>query len=143
MNEPTLKQTDFYDITGSTMEENVYLTQALNEEVELIEPNEAEKTETKDFEDIKETVDDELFENILTEMLDTYRAKNHDYGNSFSDLFKEFGMTSVVIRLSDKLNRLKTLCKTQAQVKDEKIEDTLLDLANYSILALMELRKKE
>lgn len=87
------------------------------------------------------TEQEKLFEEILTEMLDTYKAKNHDYGNSFTELYKEYGMTSVVIRLSDKLNRLKTLTKQEAQVKDEKIEDTLKDLANYAVLAVMELRK--
>jgi hypothetical protein len=45
------------------------------------------------------------------------------------------------VRLEDKLNRLRTLNqKEEAAVKDEKIEDTLQDLANYAILALIELK---
>lgn len=49
------------------------------------------------------------------------------------------------IRLDDKLNRLKSLAKNPAQVRDESIRDTLLDLANYAIMTVieMELEKGE
>lgn len=87
--------------------------------------------------------DIEMFKEIVTKMANTYEAKNHDYGNSVHKTYEEFGLTSFLVRLSDKLNRLITLNKVEAQVKDEKIEDTLLDLANYSILALIELKKGE
>ena len=72
-----------------------------------------------------------------------YETKNRDYGNSFSKSFDEYGMTMVCIRLEDKLNRLKSLTvkgNTQ-QVNDESVEDTLLDLANYAIMSLMEINK--
>ena len=69
-----------------------------------------------------------------------YKAKNHDYGDSFGDTFKKLGIISAVTRLSDKMNRLMSLAvKHDAQVKDEKIEDTLLDMANYAIMTLIEL----
>lgn len=45
--------------------------------------------------------------------------------------------------MEDKLNRARTLDKVESEVKDEKIEDTLLDLANYAILAVIELKCKE
>ena len=45
------------------------------------------------------------------------------------------------LRVEDKLNRLKELVKgSQQMVNDESIEDTLMDLANYSIMALIEMR---
>jgi hypothetical protein len=49
------------------------------------------------------------------------------------------------IRLEDKLNRLKALTiKNQSQqVKDESVEDTLMDLANYAIMTVIELQIKE
>lgn len=50
-----------------------------------------------------------------------YRRKNHDYGDSFSKQFEEYGLTSSVIRLEDKFLRLKQLSKNKAQVKDESI----------------------
>ena len=71
-------------------------------------------------------------------------AKNHDYGNSASDLYNKFGLISYIVRMNDKMNRINTLIKREAEVKDEKITDTLLDLANYCLLAVadMELEKE-
>ena len=82
------------------------------------------------------------FEQITDEMFDLYKRKNADYGNSVAKTFDEYGLVSFLVRIEDKLNRISTLTKkssTEQQVKDEKIEDTLLDLANYSIMALIEL----
>ena len=82
------------------------------------------------------------FEQITTNMFDLYKRKNEDYGNSVAKTFDEYGLVSFLVRIEDKLNRVATLTKkstTEQQVKDEKIEDTLLDLANYSIMALIEL----
>lgn len=78
----------------------------------------------------------DTFESILKKMLSTYKAKNKDYGNSFDKTLNEFGLLASVIRMSDKMERIKTLINTEAAVKDEKIEDTILDLANYAVLTL-------
>lgn len=92
----------------------------------------------------------ELHQQILNNMHELYIKKNHDYGDSVHDTYEKYGLVSFLVRMEDKLNRVRTLSKddvkiTDVKVKDEKIEDTLLDLANYSILALMELKldKKE
>jgi hypothetical protein len=77
------------------------------------------------------------FKEITDLMVETYEKKNHDYGNSFDKSVDEFGLVSPAIRLTDKLNRFKTLIKTESKVKDESISDTLLDLANYSILTYL------
>lgn len=84
----------------------------------------------------------ELHKKILNEIHDTYKRKNADYGNSFGEQFIEYGLLSAVIRLDDKMRRLKQLLKNEAQVKDESIRDTLLDLSNYAIMTIMELDKK-
>jgi hypothetical protein len=84
----------------------------------------------------------QLHEQICKELNDIYVRKNADYGNSFGEQYQEHGLVSAVIRLDDKMRRLKSLSKKQAQVKDESIEDTLLDLCNYSIMSVMELRKQ-
>lgn len=68
-----------------------------------------------------------------------YARKNADYGDSFGKSFREYGLTMACIRLEDKLNRIKALTKQEAQVSDESIVDTLMDLANYSIMTLVEL----
>lgn len=78
----------------------------------------------------------DMFESILKKMLSTYKAKNKDYGNSFDKTLNEFGLLASVIRMSDKMERIKTLINTETAVKDEKIEDTLLYLANYAVLSL-------
>lgn len=77
---------------------------------------------------------------ICQKLNQIYKAKNHDYGDSFGDTYKKLGIISAVTRLSDKMNRLVSLAvKYDVQVKDEKIEDTLLDMANYAIMTLIEL----
>lgn len=85
------------------------------------------------------------FKEITNEMFNLYEIKNKNYGDSFSKQFQEYGLTSVCIRLEDKLNRLKSLNKQgkEANTDDESIKDTLIDLANYSVLAIMEISKGE
>ena len=81
------------------------------------------------------------FVSICIEMADLYDSKNWDYGDSFAKSFEEWGMPMTCIRLQDKLNRLSSLTKNSSQkVQDESIEDTLKDLANYSVMTLIELR---
>jgi Nucleotide modification associated domain 1 len=76
---------------------------------------------------------------LLQEIHNTYVAKNIDYGNSFSDQFKEYGLISSVIRMDDKMRRIKQLMNNEAQVKDESILDSVKDLANYAIMTAMEI----
>lgn len=87
--------------------------------------------------------DEELFKKITEDMYELFKRKNTDYGNSAHKTYEEFGLTSFLVRLSDKLNRAITLNKQDAMVQDEKIEDTLMDMANYSILALIEMKKEK
>jgi len=84
---------------------------------------------------------EKAFEEVLAEMLQTFLKKNHDYGNSFAKTFSEFGLVSAVVRMNDKMERLKSLLKAQAKV-DESVRDTLMDLANYSVMTVMELDKR-
>ena len=80
------------------------------------------------------------FMDITTNMAKTYAAKNHDYGNSFDQSLNKFGLIASIVRMNDKMNRFETLASKKAEVKNESVEDTLLDLANYSILTVMWLR---
>lgn len=81
------------------------------------------------------------FVDITHSMAKTYAAKNHDYGNSFEQSCDKFGIIAGVIRMGDKMNRLESLAVKRAEVKDESIKDTLLDLASYSVMTLMWLNK--
>lgn len=88
----------------------------------------------------------DLFCQITDQMTQTYAAKNHDYGGSFSHSMEEFGLIAAVVRLNDKMERLKTFAKLspdQMKVKDESVQDTLLDLANYAVMTLVELKSKK
>lgn len=80
-----------------------------------------------------------IHKNICNYIHELYKDKNADYGDSFSKIFKKHGLLSSVIRLEDKLNRLETLISKPAAVKDESIRDTLMDLAGYAILTVLEL----
>lgn len=84
-----------------------------------------------------------IHKNICDQLHDTYVRKNHDYGNSFSKIYDKFGLLSSFIRLNDKLNRIESLMTKQQQVHDESIEDTLLDMANYCILTIVEMKKQK
>jgi hypothetical protein len=82
------------------------------------------------------------FIDITTNMAKTYAAKNHDYGNSFEQSCNKFGIIAAIVRMGDKMNRLESLAVKKAEVKDESIKDTLLDLASYSIMTVMWLDNK-
>lgn len=79
--------------------------------------------------------------------------KSHDYAND-SDPFANFsqvanmGITSVekgfLVRMLDKMARISNYASVgRLEVLDESIEDTLLDLANYSILLAGYIKSKE
>ena len=76
------------------------------------------------------------FANEAKQCVELYSKKNHDYGNSFDKGMDNIGMAYGVGRIYDKMNRLITLTKKEAQVKDESIDDTLRDLACYSMMML-------
>lgn len=86
---------------------------------------------------------EEHFEGITKELLEIYKKKNHDYGNSWEEELNEFGTMPAVIRIKEKYNRLKTSATKVLKVEDETPEDTLLDIANYCIMTVMWIRDKQ
>lgn len=84
------------------------------------------------------------FKDITDEMNALYERKNHDYGNSFSDTFEKLGAVSAVTRMYDKMNRIVSLVSTKEQkVNDESLRDTLIDIANYAVMTIIELDKRK
>ena len=85
------------------------------------------------------------FEQLANQLIDTQKRKNADYGNSFDQTLDEFGLVASATRMSDKFNRFKSLmrCGSSARVEDEKIEDTLMDLAAYAIMTVEWLKKQQ
>lgn len=110
------------------------------------EPIERPKTEGNILDDldyVNENVTD--FWMLTERMTELYSRKNRDYGNSFDESLDEDGMLNSKIRLNDKMRRFQQLIKEDALVKDESIEDTLMDIANYAIMTIkwMEENKDE
>lgn len=81
----------------------------------------------------------DIHSNICDSLKELYRTKNQDYGDSFSKLRTKYGNVAILIRLNDKLSRAEQLMLNgNQQVKDESIDDTLRDLANYALMELVE-----
>lgn len=82
------------------------------------------------------------------------KAKNADYTGTGDDPFANFTRVEALgvctteqgflTRMVDKLARINSFAqKGELQVKDESVEDTLLDLANYAILFAGYIRSKK
>ena len=85
----------------------------------------------------------EKLEKLLYTALQTYIKENIDYGDNFSKSYQEFGLTAPVVRMSDKVERLKSLTKAETRVKDESKRDTLIDLGNYAFMTVVEMEEDE
>lgn len=90
-------------------------------------------------------------------MIDVTAKKNADYAGAGDDPFNNFRQIGSLIhtedldivavgfltRMSDKFSRIGSfIAKGELMVKDESVEDTLHDLANYSALFAGYLREK-
>lgn len=100
---------------------------------------------------IEANVDNDLVTNDVREFVDVafnairlYAKKNHDYGNSFNKGMETIGNAYGVGRIFDKVNRLVTLCNKEDEAQiDESYNDTLMDLACYSIMTLAYRKKSQ
>lgn len=82
-------------------------------------------------------------EQYVEEMLETARRKNEDYAQG-EDPFQNFRLSEymgfcdtargILVRISDKMQRICNLLDKEASVVDERIVDTCLDAANYFLL---------
>ena len=83
---------------------------------------------------------------IVTALNQLYAEKNADYGDSFGETYQKLGFISALTRISDKYNRLISLAtkpEEERKVKDESIQDTLLDLSNYCIMTVIEMEAEK
>lgn len=87
----------------------------------------------------------DFHDDFCRKMIEITRAKNADYTGESADPFANFSRvealgicsteTGFLTRMTDKFSRISAfVAQGVLQVKDESIEDTLMDLANYSIL---------
>ena len=124
-----------------------------------IKPEDEKQKETKDMEQKTEIIvegtdkvfathvgnvqsDEEIYGSLLDKLFATYKAKNHDYSNAFSEMFDELGIDYAYGKLREKMNRIKVLRNKPNMVENEGLEDALLDTAGYAILTLVELKKR-
>ena len=114
------------------------------------------KDDERTREQVKKTLSDGLkemagsdthkatFESVLDEMKELHAKKDKDYGSAFHKSFEEFGVTAGVVRLNDKMERVKSLVKNgKAEIKDESLLDSLEDLACYAVMLYVELKNKD
>lgn len=87
---------------------------------------------------------------VIDKLKNTFLKKNHDYGSSVKKNYDKFesygkneGLKYVFGRIAEKHDRLENLIYGDHtnQVTDEPIEDTLLDMANYAILAAVSIQE--
>ena len=80
------------------------------------------------------------FISVQKESLELFKRKNKDYGNAFAN----HGPIGVIIRMGDKINRLMSISQSGVNmIKTESLRDTLIDLHNYSAMAIMLMDSKE
>ena len=87
-----------------------------------------------------------IHKRLCATSLSLMEKKNHDYsGKSGIEPFANFtrvesmGITTtekaMMVRMLDKISRLSSFCESgEFKVSDEKLEDTILDVINYSVL---------
>ena len=74
------------------------------------------------------------YNNVHNEAFNLFLKKNADYGDAFAN----YGSIGVLVRMGDKITRLMNLSNKEIRMVDEEsVRDTLLDLHNYSAMALM------
>lgn len=104
--------------------------------------------------DISNTVEEAPADNVTrmqqlaTQIAETYRRKNADYGDSFGISVRKYGIIAALTRMSDKWNRLENLILNREKgsasyVADESVLDTLCDMATYCLMTVMEIEKGE
>ena len=75
---------------------------------------------------------------IALENVALLNRKHKDYSAENITAFGEFG---VLVRVNDKICRLKNLLSMGMEPKNESVEDSWLDLANYALIAQLIRRK--
>ncbi len=80
------------------------------------------------------------FKMVQNEGLELFNKKNQDYGDAFST----YGVIGVLVRMGDKISRLQSVTKKQISlINTESLRDTLIDLHNYSAMAIMLLDEED
>lgn len=71
---------------------------------------------------------------LMAQQRAMYDRKNTDYDNSFHHTVERFGLVAALVRVTDKMERIKRLQSSKAQIKDESLRDTVSDAVNYLLM---------
>jgi len=126
-----------------THDELAWLNQAREEEAMGFHTQriaECEAMAKGPFNPVPPTPQEREFTNITLEMFALYREKNKRYDDSFGKTYRKYGPVAAALRLEDKVQRFGTLVETGLDPLDESLDDTLMDLANYAVMTLIEMR---
>lgn len=94
----------------------------------------------EDFTGLNLTLKAQIHSDICTALHALYLAKNSDYGSAFEKLFAEVGDVAAYTKVADKFYRVQELRPNPDKAKvEESLRDTLLDLANYCLLWVVEM----
>ena len=100
---------------------------------------------TTTTESLQQPTTSQRFLDLLDEMRRLHESKSADYGSETDPLANirqgaEFvgieAWRGCMVRIADKVQRLKTFCRT-GRLVHEGVRDTLLDLSAYSLLAIV------
>ena len=90
------------------------------------------------------------FEHITHDMLQLFCMKQLDYGPKNIGMGSEVvdtdqkakrSLAALSVRMNDKIQRLLNLTFNNKLPKNESVEDTLIDIANYAVMAIIVQRK--
>ncbi len=90
------------------------------------------------------------YKEIIDEQFELFAKKHLDYGMGnvsagtqlINNEEKEFAMTGLWYRLSDKINRWKNMILTGRKAQNETLIDTFQDITNYAIICQMVFKDK-
>lgn len=84
------------------------------------------------------------FRSITQSLVALYKEKNEDYGNSFERRVLKYGLSAALTHISEKFDRIESLIMKGGENPNfESLNDSLVDLANFSIMTIMALRERE
>lgn len=137
--------------SGGHFSSNAIQLEKVMSDREIMNAKSGSKLDVKVFEKEYPELSKE-FKQIQKEMYEMFARKHMDYGlnnialggdiiNNKDD--KQFSLTGLCIRLTDKISRLKNLLiNGRSFVEGEGIQDTFIDIANYGIIGLLVGRDK-
>ena len=125
----------------------VYLVEIENNNSYKIIDDKDERHYYSKYRFIKVPETNEVYESeivtIAKEIAELVENKDKDYNSTFAKTLQEYGQGTYFLRVEEKLNRLKTLLLNNKYAEVNKsVEDTLKDIAVYTLLMLKEIKNK-